>query len=61
MLRLFPPSLRLRLTLLEANMAVTASVAGWKTYMSPFVGRAKLVSPAVTNVRSFLSVFPRIT
>jgi hypothetical protein len=45
------PSLRLRLTLVTANMAVTASVAGWKAYMSPFVGKAKLVSPAVTNVR----------
>lgn len=34
-------------------MDVTRAVAAWKKYMSPFYGKAKLVSPAVTNVRPF--------
>ncbi|KPV73022.1 glycoside hydrolase family 128 protein [Rhodotorula graminis WP1] len=33
----------------QADMTVAAVVAGWKKYMSPFKGKAKLVSPAVTN------------
>lgn len=32
-------------------MSIDETVAGWQTYMSPFVGKAKLLSPAVTNVR----------
>jgi hypothetical protein len=39
-------------------MSVSASVAGWEKYMTPFVGKAKLVSPAVTNVRLSRSNFP---
>ncbi|GAA6053905.1 hypothetical protein JCM3770_005326 [Rhodotorula araucariae] len=33
----------------QADMPVSEAVAAWKKYMSPFYGRAKLVSPAVTN------------
>ncbi|TNY21555.1 glycosyl hydrolase catalytic core-domain-containing protein [Rhodotorula diobovata] len=33
----------------QADMTIDAVVAGWKKYMSPFKGEAKLVSPAVTN------------
>ncbi|GAA5905916.1 hypothetical protein JCM6882_009069 [Rhodosporidiobolus microsporus] len=33
----------------QANMDVARAVTAWKTYMSPFYGKAKLVSPAVTN------------
>ncbi|GAA5894702.1 hypothetical protein JCM8208_006048 [Rhodotorula glutinis] len=33
----------------QADMTIAAVVAGWKKYMSPFKGKAKLVSPAVTN------------
>ncbi|QDS69752.1 hypothetical protein FKW77_010142 [Venturia effusa] len=33
----------------QANMAVSAAVSGWKTNMEPFYGKAKLISPAVTN------------
>ncbi|GAA5982641.1 hypothetical protein JCM10908_006729 [Rhodotorula pacifica] len=33
----------------QSNMTVAQSVAAWKQYMSPFVGKAKLGSMAVTN------------
>ncbi|GAA5839774.1 hypothetical protein JCM9279_005165 [Rhodotorula babjevae] len=33
----------------QADMTIAAVVAGWQKYMSPFKGKAKLVSPAVTN------------
>ncbi|KZT06664.1 glycoside hydrolase family 128 protein [Laetiporus sulphureus 93-53] len=33
----------------QANMTPEAAAAAWKTYMEPFAGKAKLVSPAVTN------------
>jgi hypothetical protein len=33
----------------QANLGTAAAAAGWLTYMEPFAGKAKLVSPAVTN------------
>ncbi|GAA6039759.1 hypothetical protein JCM8097_004207 [Rhodosporidiobolus ruineniae] len=33
----------------QANMNVTRAATAWRKYMSPFYGKAKLVSPAVTN------------
>lgn len=33
----------------QADMTIPETVQAWKTYMSPFYGKAKLVSPAVTN------------
>ncbi|KAI5476838.1 Glycoside hydrolase [Pseudohyphozyma bogoriensis] len=33
----------------QSNMAVADAVTAWNTYMEPFKGDAKLVSPAVTN------------
>jgi hypothetical protein len=33
----------------QANMDVTTAVSAWKTYMEPFVGKARLAAPAVTN------------
>ncbi|BGP43793.1 hypothetical protein JCM10450v2_007990 [Rhodotorula kratochvilovae] len=33
----------------QADMTIPEAVAGWRKYMSPFFGKAKLVSPAVTN------------
>ncbi|GAA5838462.1 hypothetical protein JCM11251_003398 [Rhodosporidiobolus azoricus] len=33
----------------QADMDVARAVTAWKKYMSPFYGKAKLVSPAVTN------------
>jgi len=33
----------------QSNISPAAAAASWKTYMQPFAGQAKLVSPAVTN------------
>ena len=33
----------------QANLSPAAAAAAWKQYMEPFHGKAKLVSPAVTN------------
>ncbi|KAI0338341.1 hypothetical protein BDW22DRAFT_706096 [Trametopsis cervina] len=33
----------------QSNLSPEAAAAAWKTYMEPFAGKAKLVSPAVTN------------
>lgn len=33
----------------QANLSPAAAAAAWKQYIQPFAGRAKLVSPAVTN------------
>lgn len=33
----------------QSNLGTAAAAAGWLTYMEPFAGKAKLVSPAVTN------------
>ncbi|OSX62357.1 glycoside hydrolase family 128 protein [Postia placenta MAD-698-R-SB12] len=33
----------------QANMTAQEAADAWMTYMEPFAGRAKLVSPAVTN------------
>jgi hypothetical protein len=33
----------------QAHMTPQAAAAAWKKYMQPFAGKAKLVSPAITN------------
>jgi hypothetical protein len=33
----------------QSNLSPQAAAAAWKTYMQPFAGKAKLVSPAITN------------
>ncbi|KAF2487345.1 hypothetical protein BDY17DRAFT_288777 [Neohortaea acidophila] len=33
----------------QANLSPEAAAAGWKQYMEPFAGKAKLVAPAVSN------------
>ncbi|KAE8449253.1 hypothetical protein EG329_008420 [Mollisiaceae sp. DMI_Dod_QoI] len=33
----------------QANLSPSDAASGWKEYMQPFAGKAKLVSPAVTN------------
>ncbi|KAI9742415.1 MAG: hypothetical protein M1818_003949 [Claussenomyces sp. TS43310] len=33
----------------QCNIAASDAAAGWKQYMEPYAGKAKLVSPAVTN------------
>ena len=33
----------------QSNLSPSAAAAGWKTYMEPFAGKAKLGAPAVTN------------
>ncbi|EIN03961.1 hypothetical protein PUNSTDRAFT_77194 [Punctularia strigosozonata HHB-11173 SS5] len=33
----------------QSNLSPSAAAAAWKTYMEPFAGKAKLVSPAITN------------
>jgi hypothetical protein len=33
----------------QANMTPQAAAAAWKKYMQPFAGKAKLVSPTITN------------
>ncbi|KAI0804768.1 hypothetical protein BC629DRAFT_1283556 [Irpex lacteus] len=33
----------------QSNLSPAAAAAAWKQYMEPFAGKAKLVSPAVTN------------
>jgi hypothetical protein len=33
----------------QSNLSPSAAASAWKTYMQPFAGQAKLVSPAVTN------------
>ncbi|KAI5480618.1 Glycoside hydrolase, superfamily [Pseudohyphozyma bogoriensis] len=33
----------------QSNITPAAAAAEWKTYMEPFYGKAKLVSPAITN------------
>lgn len=34
---------------LQANLDTASAAAGWKTYLEPYAGKAKLGSPAVTN------------
>jgi hypothetical protein len=33
----------------QSNLDYSTAAQGWTTYMEPFAGKAKLVSPAVTN------------
>lgn len=33
----------------QANLTPARAASGWKTYMEPFYGKAKLISPAITN------------
>ncbi|KII84389.1 glycoside hydrolase family 128 protein [Plicaturopsis crispa FD-325 SS-3] len=33
----------------QSNLSPADAAAAWKTYMQPFAGKAKLVSPAITN------------
>jgi hypothetical protein len=33
----------------QANLSPAAAASAWKTYIQPYAGRVKLVSPAVTN------------
>jgi hypothetical protein len=33
----------------QANMSPSQAAASYKKYMMPFAGKAKLVSPAITN------------
>lgn len=40
----------------QSNLSPADAAAGWKTYMQPFAGQAKLGSPAVTNGGSPMGV-----
>jgi hypothetical protein len=33
----------------QSNMTPAAAAAAWMQYMQPFAGKAKLISPAITN------------